>query len=143
MKSKIKLEMYLLIATRAMQKTARFGVRNMSNAMVHGAAATKRERVKKSERIELRVNQENRSMFEPAAALTGTSVSSFLAMVARKAAEEIIERDRVVTLTAESYDMIVEMLANPPELNDRMKAAIERSKHGVIEIETKSTARAV
>ena len=115
----------------------------MSNAIVHGTAAAKRERVKKSERIELRVNQENRSMFEQAAALTGTSVSSFLAMVARKAAEEIIERDRVVTLTAESYDMIVEMLANPPELNDRMKAAIERSKHGVIEIGRKSTARAV
>lgn len=38
-------------------------------------------------------------------------------------------------MTAESYSMIEKLIENPPELNDAMKAAIERSKSGVIEIE--------
>lgn len=116
----------------------------MSNTvLVHGPAAGKRERAKKSGRIELRVDQESRSMFDQAAALVGSSVSSFLTIAGRKAAEEVIERDRVIIMTAESYNMIEKLMANPPELNDVMKAAIERSKRGVIEIEVASGTRAV
>ena len=38
--------------------------------------------------------------------------------------------DNVITLTAESYDQLAELLKNPPPLNERMTAALERVREG-------------
>lgn len=43
-------------------------------------------------------------------------------------------QDMTVIVKNESFDMIEKLIENPPELNDTMKAAIERSKNGVFEI---------
>ena len=40
------------------------------------------------------------------------------------------ETDNVITLTAESYDQLAELIKNPPPLNERMTAALERVREG-------------
>ena len=40
------------------------------------------------------------------------------------------KRDDVITLTAESYDKMVELLKDPPPLNERMTAALEQVRKG-------------
>ena len=40
------------------------------------------------------------------------------------------KKDDVITLTAESYDKLVELIKDPPPLNERMTAALEQVREG-------------
>ena len=40
------------------------------------------------------------------------------------------KKDDEITLTAESYDKLVELIKDPPPLNERMTAALERVREG-------------
>ncbi|PTV43269.1 hypothetical protein DA120_00595 [Aeromonas sp. w55] len=91
----------------------------------------------KQERFEFRVTQDVRELFEQAASINGVSVSAFLKMAGRKVAEEIIESERNLRLTSDSYAKMVDLLSNPPEFNDRLTAAIESSRSGRITIENR------
>lgn len=80
-----------------------------------------------SERIDLRLSPLLKSLFEEAASATGVTLSAFIKQVVRREAEEVIERERVIRLTKESTAILMDLLENPPEYNERMRTAMQRA----------------
>ena len=111
-------------------------MKNAANAVA--SSAMKRP---KQERFEFRVTDEIKELFEQAASISGISVSAFVKMAGRKVAEEIIESERTLRLTTQSYAKMIELLTNPPEFNARMTAAIESSRSGVLKIERRTRSK--
>lgn len=111
-------------------------MKNAANAVA--SSAMKRP---KQERFEFRVTDEIKELFEQAASISGVSVSAFVKMAGRKVAEEIIESERTLRLTSQSYAKMIKLLTNPPEFNERMAAAIEHSRSGVMKIERRTRSK--
>jgi len=66
-----------------------------------------------------------RAKVEEAAAWRGVPVASFVIEAAAKAADEVIERERLIQLTRADADQIMNLLDNPPEPNASLCKAIE------------------
>ena len=65
-----------------------------------------------------------RAKVEEAAAWRGVPVASFVIEAAVKAADEVIERERLIQLTRADAEQILNLLDNPPEPNaSLLKAA--------------------
>jgi len=84
--------------------------------------------VLKKQRIDLRLNADDKSMIEEAAALTNQSISQFMVSTAAIRAEEIIEQHRRLILSEESWNRVMEAISNPPTPNARLKRAANRLK---------------
>jgi uncharacterized protein (DUF1778 family) len=82
----------------------------------------------KAERIEARVQPEQKSRIEYAASLRGTSVSEFIIQNADAAAMRTIQEFATWELNIADRDLFVNALLNPPEPNERMRAAVQRHK---------------
>jgi uncharacterized protein (DUF1778 family) len=82
----------------------------------------------KAERIEARVQPEQKSRIEYAASLRGTSVSEFIIQNADAAAMRTIQEFATWELNIADRDLFVNALLNPPEPNERMRAAVQRYK---------------
>ena len=66
-----------------------------------------------------------RAKVEEAAAWRGVPVSSFVIEAAVKAADEVIERERLIQLTRADAEQILNLLDNPPEPNASLLKAAE------------------
>ena len=66
-----------------------------------------------------------RAKVEEAAAWRGVPVASFVIEAAVKAADEVIERERLIQLTRADADQILNLLENPPEPNASLLKAVE------------------
>lgn len=88
--------------------------------------ATALSRLGKAERIEARVQPEQKSRIEYAASLRGTSVSEFIIQNADAAAMKTIQEFATWELNIADRDLFVNALLNPPEPNERMRAAVQR-----------------
>ena len=82
----------------------------------------------RSDRLEARVNSEQKELFERAAALQGCSLSTFLIMSAREAAIKTIRDHEVIKLTGSDQDVFIEALLNPPKPTRKMRQAALRYK---------------
>ena len=60
-----------------------------------------------------------------AAAWRGVPVSSFVIEAAAKAADDVIERERLIQLTRADAEQILNLLDNPPEPNAALRKAVE------------------
>ncbi|MBI3466136.1 MAG: DUF1778 domain-containing protein [Planctomycetes bacterium] len=60
---------------------------------------------------------------EQAAAWRGTTVSSFVIEAALREAEQVIERERLIRLTAEDAARLVSLLDGPPAPNAALRKA--------------------
>lgn len=80
----------------------------------------------KKQRIDLRLNEDDKSMIEEAATLTNQSLSQFMVSCASERAAEVIDQHRRLILNAESWDRVLEAISNPPEPNARLKQAARR-----------------
>jgi uncharacterized protein (DUF1778 family) len=81
---------------------------------------------RKIERIEARLQPAQKERIEYAASLMGTSVSDFMVQSAEAAAVVTIREHEAWTLTTQDRDLFVSALLNPPEPNERIRAAARR-----------------
>lgn len=97
------------------------------------ALAIKRRpnRARKIERVEARLNPEQKRRIEYAASLKGTSISEFMVSSADDAAAHTIQQHEVWTLTGRDREVVVEALLNPRVPSARMKAALRRYRQRV------------
>jgi uncharacterized protein (DUF1778 family) len=75
-----------------------------------------------TERLEARVDHEQKAFFQRAASLRGVSLKEFMVASMREAAVRTIEEHELV-LSAKEQRIFVDMLMNPPKPNDALRAA--------------------
>jgi uncharacterized protein (DUF1778 family) len=92
------------------------------------------QRIRKLERIEARLNSEQKQRIEYAASLKGTSISDFMVSSANEAAARAIGEHEVWTLADQDREVFVKALLRPPTPSGRMKAAVKRYKNRVISL---------
>jgi uncharacterized protein (DUF1778 family) len=95
------------------------------------AARKSPQRSRKVERIEARLNPEQKRRIEYAASLKGTSISDFMVSSADDAAVQTIQQHEVWTVTGRDREAMVEALLHPPAPSARMKAAVRRYRQRV------------
>lgn len=82
--------------------------------------------VPKQDRIGARVSHGVYQTLVRAAELTGATVNQFLVQSALKEAQAVIEREQVIRLSGADWHWLMDLLDNPPEPNERLKAAMEQ-----------------
>jgi uncharacterized protein (DUF1778 family) len=87
--------------------------------------------LKRIERIEARLNPDQKWRIEYAAGLKGTSISDFLVSSADEAASRAIEQHEVWVLKNRDREVFVKALLHPPAPSRRMKAAARRYQRRV------------
>lgn len=80
----------------------------------------------KKQRIDLRLNEDDKSMIEEAAAMTNQSISQFMVSTASERAAEIIDQHRRLILNEESWNLVLDAISNPPAPNSRLKRTVKR-----------------
>lgn len=85
-------------------------------------------RVRKNDRLEVRVSPVQKALAQEAAALQGRTLSDFVAGSVQQAAEQVIREHKVVTLTAEDSRAFAEALLAPAAPNEALRALAERYK---------------
>jgi uncharacterized protein (DUF1778 family) len=63
-----------------------------------------------------------------AARTVGSTLNQFLVQSALEKADEILERERVITLSSKAAKTVFDLMDNPPEPNERLKKAMCRSE---------------
>ncbi len=79
----------------------------------------------KSERIAARVTPEQKSVIAQAAAVRGRSMTDFMVESAHRAAESVLEENRIVRLSSDHQKRFAESLLNPPKAN---KALVDAAR---------------
>lgn len=79
-----------------------------------------------SARINLRTSPEAKALIERAAALMGTTMSSFMLQNAYEAAQRLIAQHETITLSDRDRDAFLAALDNPPEPTDALRALLAR-----------------
>jgi uncharacterized protein (DUF1778 family) len=74
--------------------------------------------------LEARVDSEQKSFFQRAAALRGVSLKEFMVVSMREAAVKTIQEHEWI-LTTRDQQILVDVLTNPPEPNADLRAAAE------------------
>ncbi|EEG9642977.1 DUF1778 domain-containing protein [Salmonella enterica] len=80
----------------------------------------------KKQRIDLRLNEDDKHMIEEAAAMTNQSISQFMVSTASERAAEVIDQHRRLLLNEESWNLVMDAITNPPVPNERLKRAANR-----------------
>lgn len=86
----------------------------------------------KNERLEARVTQQQKSIIQRAAQLSGLSITDFLVTSAQNKAEDVIREHNVITLTAQDSVLFTSALLNPREPNAALRNAFARHAAEVI-----------
>ncbi len=86
---------------------------------------------RKIERIEARLQSDQRRRIEHAAALKGTSISDFIVSSADEVARRTIQEHESWTLSGRDSEAFMNALLNPPPPSPRLRAAIRRYKKRV------------
>jgi uncharacterized protein (DUF1778 family) len=77
-------------------------------------------------RLEARISNEQKALFQQAAMLSTRTLSEFVVASAQEAATRIIEAHETIRLEREDQIRFVQALLNPPEPNDRLLQASEQ-----------------
>lgn len=77
--------------------------------------------------VNLRVPRQPLSIIDRAAAMLGRSRTEFMIEASRRAAEDAILDQSVISVDPEKYQAFVEMLDRPAQPNDRLRAMMERT----------------
>lgn len=77
------------------------------------------------ERFSLSLSVEDKRLLQYAAQLTGVSLERFIREVALREAKKVIEREKVVTLTAQESKELLEAFDRPFAPNDKWQEAMD------------------
>lgn len=80
----------------------------------------------RTERLEARVTQAQKTLFKQAAELEGRTLSDFIVQAASEAARRTVQAHQVISLTVQEQKVFVESLLNPPEPGPRLRTAATR-----------------
>lgn len=80
--------------------------------------------VEDNKRMQLRIQPEQKALLARAAALSATDLTSFVTQAALREAESVIEEAEHIRLSARDSMRVLELLENPPPLNEKLKAAV-------------------
>jgi uncharacterized protein (DUF1778 family) len=83
---------------------------------------------RKLQRLEARVNPEEKKTIEMAARIRGTTVTEFVVSSAKEAALRAIRENEVLVLNEQARKVFVETLLHPPKPNAKALAAARRLK---------------
>ena len=83
---------------------------------------------KKEERIPARMPHAVYEKISEAAQAVGATLNQFLVQAALERANEILERERVISLSTKAAKTVFDLIENPPGPNKRLKKAMERRK---------------
>jgi len=86
----------------------------------------KTEALVRNERLDLRINSEIKTLFSRAAEFSGMTMTAFVIEAARERAQKLIEQNERLVLNNEARDMLMDMLANPPEPIESLRRAAEK-----------------
>jgi uncharacterized protein (DUF1778 family) len=78
------------------------------------------------ERIPARMPLEVYERIAAAAQTIGATLNQFLVQSALDKANDILERERVITLSINAAETFFDLVENPPDPNDRLKEAMHR-----------------
>ena len=81
---------------------------------------------KKEKRIEIRVSNEDKSLIEQAAALSGISLSSYMLLNTLKQAKLDISLNELISLDNKDRDSLIAAFSNPPEPNKNLKDLLKK-----------------
>lgn len=90
--------------------------------MANSARSIRSTSPAQTERLEARVDREQKIFFQRAASLRGVSLKEFMVASMREAAVRTFEEHEWV-LSANEQQIFVDMLMNPPKPNDALRAA--------------------
>jgi len=82
----------------------------------------------KTDRLEARIPHVLKERLERAAALEGTRISEFVTRHLFEATEHVIQTHEMMTLTEADTARFVDAVLNPPEPNQALRKAAERSR---------------
>ena len=85
----------------------------------------------RSERINLRLSLVAKRRIEQAASVEGKAVSAFIVSSALENAERTVRRQETMALDREDAIRFFDALANPPALNEKLRAALKEHKRRV------------
>ncbi len=80
-------------------------------------------KAEKTERLEARVNHQQKALLQRAADLSGRSLTDFILSASQKAANKVLREYEVITLTAKQSEQFVHALMNPPTPNLALQKA--------------------
>ncbi len=80
----------------------------------------------KRQRIDIRLSDADKNMIDEAAMLTNQTVTQFIVSCASARAAEVIEQQRRIALSRESWERVMDAINNPAEPNERLKQAAKR-----------------
>jgi len=76
------------------------------------------------ERIPARMPTAVYERIAEAAQTVGATLNQFIVQSALEKADEILERERVITLSSKAAKTVFDLMENPPEPNERLKKAM-------------------
>jgi uncharacterized protein (DUF1778 family) len=82
----------------------------------------------KEDRLQIRVNPADKALLERAAAASHLNVSSFVVQAAAVKAEEVLAERSSIRLSSDAAAAFSEALEKPAEVNDRLAAALRRTR---------------
>lgn len=88
----------------------------------------KPEKRARTERLEARLNTEQKQLFERAAALQGRTMTSFVLASAEEAALRVIQDYELIQLTERDRTFFVDSVMNAPKPSQRLQQAAARYK---------------
>ena len=74
----------------------------------------------KTNRIDIRLTDSDKSLIEKAASFNRQSISSYIISVIVKQAQIDIEQNERITLSGKDWDLIMQLLDNPGEPNEAL-----------------------
>lgn len=88
--------------------------------------ATAGDRARRTERVAVRMTPEVKRVIERAAALSGQTTTDFLTASAHRAAQQVLDRQERMVLSARDRELFVAALLDPPAPGERLRAAAKR-----------------
>lgn len=86
---------------------------------------------KKTKRLEVRVNQQVKSLLEQAADIQGSSLSELISRSAEEVAKQIIREHKILQLSASESKKFANALLSPSKPNNALKNAYAKFKKEV------------
>ena len=86
---------------------------------MHAAPEVKRET------LNIRIKPEERSLIDRAAKTRGKNRTDFILDAARRAAEEVLLEQLVMTVSPQAYEEFLARLDMPPQANDRLRKTMQ------------------
>ena len=97
--------------------------------MTQPSSRTTTENTKaKSDRLNLRIAESERDLIERASQLEGITISAFLLREAKAAAEQIVQREQVISVSLETHQRLVRALEGPAEVKPHMLERLRRNR---------------